>query len=118
MGDNEEDFYDSIQLLDDLKMMADLIKENIKMREQEGDTGNKMSQDSELLIKKSSEEELILAEERLKRLRSFGHFTSTKLQPLDLDIGNGGDSVAKGNANTDNMLSNGVESLGPQQNMA
>merc|ERR1712150_31446 len=89
IDDYEEDFYDSLQLLDDLKKMGDLLKEN-----------------SVESVEKNIQASL--SEGKLKTLRPFGHFSSSKLRPLELDYEKSRNSIVSEpkkdeNANEDNV---------------
>merc|ERR1712179_475475 len=74
----EEDYYEAMQLLDDLKRMGDLLQQK--------------STDSDVLQKNSNVDTKELSgkanEERLKKLKAFENFSTTKLRPLDLGLDN------------------------------
>jgi len=77
-NDDEEDYYEAMQLLDDLKRMGDLLQQK--------------STDSEMLQKNSNVDTKELSgkanEERLRKLKAFENFSTTKLRPLDLGLDN------------------------------
>jgi len=81
--DDEDDFYDSLQLLDDLKRMGDLLKQ--ESSDSKPEIGSKESLNKNI---KSG-----VAEETLKKLRALASFGTTKLQPLDLDYDNSKRSI-------------------------
>jgi hypothetical protein len=74
-SDDEEDYYEAMQLLDDLKKMGDLLQEK--------------SIDSEVPQKSSNDAKEPSGQanaERLKKLKAFENFSTTKLRPLDLGL--------------------------------
>lgn len=76
ISDNEEDFYDALQLLDDLKQMGDLLKQkSFESKEPQLENGSV----------EAAKLKTTVEEEKLKKLRSFKSFATTKLRPLDLE---------------------------------
>merc|ERR1712088_1260195 len=69
---DEEDYYEALQLLDDLKEMGDLLQQK--------------STASEISLKETNEPNTKNADERLKKLKAFENFATTKLRPLDLGL--------------------------------
>merc|ERR1712126_483231 len=73
---DEEDYYEAMQLLDDLKRMGDLLK-------QKSSDSESTKPDNSLDMNDVNN---IAEEERLKKLKAFENFATTKLRPLDLGL--------------------------------
>lgn len=73
---DEEDYYEAMQLLDDLKRMGDLLK-------QRSSDSESTKPDNSLDMNDVNN---IAEEERLKKLKAFENFATTKLRPLDLGL--------------------------------
>jgi len=108
---DEEDYYEAMQLLDDLKRMGDLLKQK------SSDSGS-TQRDNSLDMNDANN---IVEEERLKKLKAFENFATTKLRPLDLgldDQGSIGSESVKGLESESKTASfKEVENSGKKENV-
>jgi len=108
---DEEDYYEAMQLLDDLKRMGDLLKQKSSDFEStQRDKGSDMNDVNN-----------IVEEERLKKLKAFENFATTKLRPLDLGLDDQGsierDSVKGLESESKTASFKGIENLVNAENV-